>query len=158
VDGQINRLGTHLDLETAVRVHDAAARRFHGSFAFLNHPDSPTTPEIEALLDHVLTGQRPPMPRKPKPAPLGKSSFRGVYSERGQWRAKISVAGRDVHLGYFTDEREAACTYDQAAIFYHARPKLNFPPNESPSSALLPRPQLKPTPKTDNVIRKRFRG
>src|SRR5690349_12467039 len=60
VNGETIRLGTHIHLDTAVLIRDAAARRFHKEYAFLNHPDILTTPEIEALLDHVLTGKPPP--------------------------------------------------------------------------------------------------
>lgn len=59
LNGKTIRLGTHTDLQMAVLVRDAAARRFHGDFAYLNYPHISVSSEIEALLNHVLTGQPP---------------------------------------------------------------------------------------------------
>jgi len=46
----------------------------------------------------------------------GSSQYRGVsWSKgKGKWRACITI-GKSVHLGYFTDEAEAARAYDAAA-------------------------------------------
>ncbi len=49
------------------------------------------------------------------------SGFKGVswYPSREQWRAKIGIRGKIVHLGYFDDIEKAAEAYNQAAIKYH---------------------------------------
>lgn len=44
----------------------------------------------------------------------GTSRFRGVYWSRGAWRAQIRD-GRQIYLGTFTTEREAAEAHDAAA-------------------------------------------
>jgi len=46
----------------------------------------------------------------------GSSQYRGVSwsKNKGTWRACITIE-RTVHLGYFTDEVQAALTYDVAA-------------------------------------------
>ena len=122
VDGRRIHLGYWPDAETAALVYDAAARRFHGEFAYLNFPDCPALPQIEERLDRVLYARQTFEPK----ASLGKSRYRGVYSERRKWRAKISVGGRDFHLGYFESELEAAEAYNHAALLYHgSRAKLN---------------------------------
>jgi hypothetical protein len=46
----------------------------------------------------------------------GASSFRGVYRKREKWTASIRVGGRQVHLGSFSTEVEAAEAFDAAAI------------------------------------------
>lgn len=44
------------------------------------------------------------------------SAFLGVCRKRnGKWHAQIRIGGRQVHLGYFLDERDAAVAYDKAA-------------------------------------------
>jgi hypothetical protein len=129
VNGKTIRLGTYRDAEIAALVRDAYARRIDPDHFHLNFPDRPTPPEIEQLLDQVLAGIRPPRSRRPKPASLGKSQYRGVYSKRGRWRAKISVNGNTRHLGYFDNERVAAEAYDRAAIrLKGSAARLNFPP------------------------------
>jgi hypothetical protein len=45
----------------------------------------------------------------------GLSRFRGVSLSRGYWRAYISLGGKQVHLGHFKSEAEAALAYNQAA-------------------------------------------
>ena len=49
----------------------------------------------------------------------GKSSiFKGVfwYKITGQWRAAIKIARKDIHIGYFDTELEAAEAYDKKAL------------------------------------------
>lgn len=58
------------------------------------------------------------------------SGFKGVWWQKQarRWRADILVNRKKIHVGYFTDKREAALAYDAAALKHfgeHAR--LNFP-------------------------------
>jgi hypothetical protein len=64
------------------------------------------------------------------PHKTGSSKFKGVnwYGPRGKWRAYAWVGGKYAHLGYFTDETEAAHAYDKKAIELHKEfAVLNFP-------------------------------
>jgi hypothetical protein len=57
------------------------------------------------------------------------SRYRGVsFSKRKQkWFAAIRANGRKLWLGYFSDEIDAAMTYDRAARKYHGEfAQLNF--------------------------------
>ena len=59
----------------------------------------------------------------------GKSKYRGVSwaSDRGMWRASIRIE-KSIHLGYFTDEVQAALAYDEAArIRFGVMANCNFP-------------------------------
>jgi len=58
------------------------------------------------------------------------SRFVGVFycKASGKWRAHIWFEGRNVSLGYFTDEVEAARAYDRKAVELFGEPaRLNFP-------------------------------
>jgi hypothetical protein len=45
------------------------------------------------------------------------SKFKGVcWDTRGKWRARITQSKKNKHLGYFTDEIEAAKAYNKAAL------------------------------------------
>lgn len=46
------------------------------------------------------------------------SRYKGVfwYARDKRWAAKIKVTGKQIHLGYFDDEEEAAQTYNEAAL------------------------------------------
>lgn len=58
----------------------------------------------------------------------GSGGYRGVYRERGRYRARIWVNGQSVGLGRYTDAESAAHAYDEAAAYYFgAFARLNFP-------------------------------
>lgn len=47
-----------------------------------------------------------------------QSRYKGVWRE-GRWRAKITVDAKNIHLGRFDTELQAALAYDEAARRYH---------------------------------------
>ena len=58
----------------------------------------------------------------------GSSDFKGVSFAKvsGKWRARILLPGKQLHLGYFTSEREAAKVYNAAAVLHYKEfAKLN---------------------------------
>jgi hypothetical protein len=58
------------------------------------------------------------------------SQYRGItwLKSNSKWRAVIGHCGKQQHLGYFTNQIEAAKAYDSAARTHHGKSaKLNFP-------------------------------
>jgi len=57
------------------------------------------------------------------------SQFKGVYlTEKGKWKATITIKYKSRHLGYFATELEAAIVYDIAAQeLFGEFALLNFP-------------------------------
>jgi len=56
---------------------------------------------------------------KPKRSRFESSSYKGVFwSERGKrkWRAQIMVSGKSIHLGCYPTQKEAALSYNLAAV------------------------------------------
>ena len=56
------------------------------------------------------------------------SGFRGVQAHQGHWRTVITVQGKRIYVGFFTDKMDAARAYDAAAIKHYGEfARLNFP-------------------------------
>lgn len=56
------------------------------------------------------------------------SRFKGTHRFRKKWQAAISVNGKNIYLGLFESEEDAAHRYDQAAKEYYGEfALLNFP-------------------------------
>lgn len=54
--------------------------------------------------------------------------FKGVYANHGKWSAKIVVNGKQIYLGAFVTQLEAARAYDAAALrLYGEFARPNFP-------------------------------
>lgn len=51
---------------------------------------------------------------------VGISKFKGVSTHKNttKWRAYITVNRKQIHLGYFEKEKDAAKAYNKAALFY----------------------------------------
>jgi len=63
----------------------------------------------------------------------GSSIYKGVswYTHYKKWRARIECEGKQLHLGWFSDEVEAAEVYDKAALkLFGEFAHLNFNVNE----------------------------
>ena len=59
----------------------------------------------------------------------GTSVYKGVsfHKKANKWLSRINQYGHPIHLGYFTDESEAAHAYDRKAIeLFGVFAKLNF--------------------------------
>jgi len=71
----------------------------------------------------------------PTAAPSGPSShFRGVslLKRTGRWHAQINFDGRQVHLGFFHAEGDAAAAYDRAAVIKWCAAAAGFPEPSHP--------------------------
>lgn len=59
------------------------------------------------------------------------SQYKGVAPKRQKWRAQIVVDRKEIYLGVFSSEEEAAHAYDKAARQYHGEfALLNFQDEE----------------------------
>ncbi|CAA0821031.1 AP2-like ethylene-responsive transcription factor AIL6 [Striga hermonthica] len=115
------RQGGYDKEDKAARAYDLAALKYWGTTATTNFPISNYTAELEEMKHVTKQEFIASLRRKSSGFSRGASIYRGVTSrhhQQGRWQARIGrVAGnKDLYLGTFATEEEAAEAYDIAAI------------------------------------------
>ena len=76
-----------------------------------------------------VANQQQNMMNRRKGSKQTSSKYKGVYRKKHThlWRAHIQYNRKDIHIGYFKDEEDAARAYDQKAIeLFKEFANLNF--------------------------------
>ncbi|KAK1323499.1 AP2-like ethylene-responsive transcription factor AIL6 [Acorus calamus] len=106
--------------DKAARAYDLAALKYWGLTATTNFPASNYSKEIEEMKHMTRQEFIAALRRRSSGFSRGASIYRGVtrHHQQGRWQARIGrVAGnKDLYLGTFATEEEAAEAYDIAAI------------------------------------------
>nr|ACD80127.1 ASGR-BBM-like1 [Cenchrus squamulatus] len=114
------RQGGYDKEEKAARAYDLAALKYRGTTTTTNFPMSNYEKELEEMKHMSRQEYVASLRRKSSGFSRGASIYRGVtrHHQHGRWQARIgSVAGnKDLYLGTFSTQEEAAEAYDIAAI------------------------------------------
>ncbi|PON88912.1 AP2/ERF transcription factor [Trema orientale] len=114
------RQGGYDKEEKAARAYDLAALKYWGPTTHINFPLSSYEKELEEMKDMTRQEFVANLRRKSSGFSRGASMYRGVtrHHQHGRWQARIGrVAGnKDLYLGTFSTQEEAAEAYDIAAI------------------------------------------
>nr|QNI23739.1 AP2/ERF transcription factor [Camptotheca acuminata] len=114
------RQGGYDKEEKAARAYDLAALKYWGPTTTTNFPVSNYEKELEEMKSMTRQEFVASLRRKSSGFSRGASIYRGVtrHHQHGRWQARIGrVAGnKDLYLGTFTTQEEAAEAYDIAAI------------------------------------------
>lgn len=135
-------LGGYDKEEKAARSYDLAALKYWGPTATTNFPVSNYAKELEEMKNVTKQEFIASLRRKSSGFSRGASIYRGVtrHHQQGRWQARIGrVAGnKDLYLGTFATEEEAAEAYDIAAIkFRGANAVTNFEMNRYDVEAIM---------------------
>ncbi|KAJ7951513.1 AP2-like ethylene-responsive transcription factor [Quillaja saponaria] len=113
-------LGGYDKEEKAARAYDLAALKYWGPTTHINFPLSSYEKELEEMKHMTRQEFVANLRRKSSGFSRGASVYRGVtrHHQHGRWQARIGrVAGnKDLYLGTFSTQEEAAEAYDIAAI------------------------------------------
>ncbi|KAJ8543992.1 hypothetical protein K7X08_025610 [Anisodus acutangulus] len=136
------RQGGYDKEEKAARAYDLAALKYWGPTATTNFPVSNYTKELEEMKHMTKQEFIASLRRKSSGFSRGASIYRGVtrHHQQGRWQARIGrVAGnKDLYLGTFTTEEEAAEAYDIAAIKFRGMNAVtNFEMNRYDVEAIM---------------------
>ncbi|GMI89158.1 PLETHORA 1 [Hibiscus trionum] len=114
------RQGGYDKEDKAARAYDLATLKYWGTSTTTNFPVSNYEKELEEMKQMTRLEFVASIRRKSSGFSRGASRYRGVtrHHQHGRWQARIGrVAGnKDLYLGTFTTEEEAAEAYDIAAI------------------------------------------
>ena len=141
------------DLVSAFKWHATStrglwyARREIGGRAQMMHSLLVNSPLVDHVngngLDNRRSNLRPATPAQNMQNRMrfrtARSQFKGLLwcHRDGRWRARITVIGKRIDLGRFSDERDAALAYDMAARQHFGEfAALNFPRGPGERSAL----------------------
>ncbi|CAJ1972777.1 unnamed protein product, partial [Sphenostylis stenocarpa] len=106
--------------EKAARAYDLAALKYWGPSTHINFPLENYQTELEEMKKMSRQEYVAHLRRKSSGFSRGASMYRGVtrHHQHGRWQARIGrVAGnKDLYLGTFSTQEEAAEAYDVAAI------------------------------------------
>ncbi|CAH9121702.1 unnamed protein product [Cuscuta epithymum] len=106
--------------EKAARAYDLAALKYWGPSTHINFPLENYHKELEDMTNMTRQEYVAHLRRKSSGFSRGASIYRGVtrHHQHGRWQARIGrVAGnKDLYLGTFSTQEEAAEAYDIAAI------------------------------------------
>ncbi|EXC17472.1 AP2-like ethylene-responsive transcription factor AIL1 [Morus notabilis] len=114
------RQGGYDKEEKAAKAYDLAALKYWGPTTHINFPLSTYEKELEEMKNMTRQEFVANLRRKSSGFSRGASMYRGVtrHHQHGRWQARIGrVAGnKDLYLGTFSTQEEAAEAYDIAAI------------------------------------------
>ncbi|KAM7278799.1 hypothetical protein ACFE04_005933 [Oxalis oulophora] len=106
--------------DKAARAYDLAALKYWGPSTHINFPLENYCEELEGMKNMSRQEYVAHLRRKSSGFSRGASMYRGVtrHHQHGRWQARIGrVAGnKDLYLGTFSTQEEAAEAYDVAAI------------------------------------------
>ncbi|KAF5746750.1 Integrase-type DNA-binding superfamily protein [Tripterygium wilfordii] len=106
--------------DKAARAYDLAALKYWGASTHINFPLENYRQELEEMKNMTRQEYVAHLRRKSSGFSRGASMYRGVtrHHQHGRWQARIGrVAGnKDLYLGTFSTQEEAAEAYDIAAI------------------------------------------